>query len=412
MSYLEQRDLEATYMMTTYARKPVEFVNGKGMRLYDSEGREYLDFLSGIGCVCLGHGNEVVSEAIATQAQTLMLSSNYFYAKGRGELARELSKLLNANNEEGAPWKSFFANSGAEANEGAIKLARKYGKLHLKGAGTVLTAKQSFHGRTLATTAATGQEAKQESFAPMPAGFSHIVPNDIEDLVEALEAGVKAAREQQRPELAPVAVLLECVQGEGGVLPLDEGYLKDVRALTKEKGLLLIIDEIQTGFFRTGKPFSFMHAGIVPDVVTMAKGIANGFPCAAFAATGQAADVFVPGEHGTTFGGNPLALAAARATQTELASQDMAKHVEVTGAYFKGKLAELPHVKEVRGKGLMLAIELEGGSAAEVVNKALERGMVLNSIGETVVRFLPPLIVSEAEIDELVVVLEELLKEW
>ncbi len=314
MSYLEQKELESTYMMSTYARKPVEFVRGEGMRLYDSEGREYLDFLSGIGAVCLGHANAAVSEAIAAQAQNLIQASNYYYCPGRGELARDLSALLNGNSEDSesnegkeggeanandatsannaAPWKTFFANSGAEANEGAIKLARKYGKLYLKGAGTVLTARRSFHGRTLATTAATGQEVKQESFLPMPSGFTTIEPGDVDSFLLAHQAGVQAAREQGCPELAPAAVMLECIQGEGGVWPLGDEYLQVMRVLTEQFGLLLIIDEVQTGFYRTGLPFSFMHAGIRPDVVTMAKGIANGFPCAAFAATGNIVGVY------------------------------------------------------------------------------------------------------------------------
>jgi len=409
MSYAIQKDLEDVYMMSTYVRKPVEFVSGKGMRLYDSEGREYLDFLAGVGSVGLGHSNAAVSDAIAAQAHKLVQVGNYYYCEGRGELAQSLSELLNTHNEDAAPWKTFFSNSGAEANEGAIKLARKYGKLYLDGAGTVLTAKRSFHGRTLVTTAATGQEVKQAGFAPMPTGFTHVAPGSLDDLLEALEAGAQEAKDQNLPALAPVAVLLECVQGEGGVWPLDEDYLREVRAITKERGLLLMIDEIQTGFYRTGEPFSFMHASIVPDVVTMAKCIANGFPCAAMSATGKAADIFEPGEHGSTFGGNPLAIAAANATQAELASLDLGAHVGLMGAYFKDRLAQLPKVKEVRGKGLMLAISLEDDSAASVVAEALDRGMVLNVIGNDIVRFLPPLIVSEAEIDELMEVLQDLL---
>jgi len=410
MSYLEQEELESQYLMHTFARKPVEFVSGEGMRLYDSEGKEYLDFLAGVGCVALGHSNAAVSGALAAQAQRLIQASNYYYAEGRGQLARDLSELLNTGSEQSAPWKLFFANSGAEANEGAIKLARKYGKLYLDGAGTVLSAKRSFHGRTLITTAATGQEVKQAGFAPMPSGFTHVEPNDLNSLEQALRAGAQAAEEQASPHLAPVAVLLECIQGEGGVLPMDEDYLREVRALTKEQGLLLIIDEVQTGFFRTGMPFSFMHAPVVPDVVTMAKAIANGLPFGAVAATGKAADIFEPGEHGSTFGGNSLQIAAARATLDEFIRLDIGAHVATVGAYFKEHLARLPLVKEVRGKGLMLGISLEKPCAAQVVSEALERGMVLNYIGDDVVRFLPPLIVSEAEIDACLAVLQELLE--
>jgi len=410
MSFLQQQELEATYMMHTYGRKPVSFVSGKGMYLYDSEGKEYLDFLAGVGCVGLGHSNEAVSDAIASQAHKLVQVGNYFYCKGRGELAQSLSELLNTNNPEGMPWKTFFANSGAEANEGAIKLARKYGKLYLNGAGTVLTAKRSFHGRTLVTTAATGQEVKQAGFAPMPTGFLHIEPGNLDELQLALQACAQAAKEQGQPELAPVAVLFECVQGEGGVWPLEESYLKAVRALTEEQGLLMMVDEVQTGFYRTGLPFAFMHAGIVPDVVSMAKCIANGLPCAAVAATGKAADTFKPGEHGSTFGGNPLAIAAAQATIAELTNRNIGEHVDSVGSYFKNKLAQLPKVKEARGKGLMLAICLEEDCAVQVASEALERGMVVNALSDTVVRFLPPLIVSKAEIDELIAVLQELLE--
>jgi len=410
MSYLEQKELEDTYVMHTFARKPVEFASGKGVRLYDSEGKEYLDFLAGVGCVALGHSNEAVSDAIAAQAHKLIQASNYYYAEGRGQLARDLSALLNTGNEQGAPWKLFFANSGAEANEGAIKLARKYGKLNLNGAGTVLSAKKSFHGRTLITTAATGQEVKQAGFAPMPAGFTHIEPNDIENLVQTIKVKAQDATDQNSPHLAPVAVLLECIQGEGGVCPMSQDYLKEVRALTKEKGMLLIIDEVQTGFYRTGLPFSFMHADIVPDVVTMAKAIANGLPFGAVAATGKAADIFEPGEHGTTFGGNSLQIAAARATLAEFANLDIGVHVQKVGAYFKEQLAQLPLVKEVRGKGLMLGIELQEPCAAQVVSEALERGMVLNYIGDNIVRFLPPLIITQTEIDACLAVLKELLE--
>lgn len=411
MSYLKQKELEARYLMNTTARKPVEFVRGEGMRLYDSKGREHLDFLAGVGCVCLGHAHPAVTAAIAAQAKKLLLAGVLFYVEGRGEYAEDLSELLNTHNEGGMPWRSFFTNTGAESNEGAIKLARKYGKLYLHGAGTIVSAKRSFHGRTLATTAATGQEVKQASFTPMPSGFLHVAPGCLDELVHIVEASNKAAQDQGCPELAAAAVMLECVQGEGGVRPLEETYLKEVRALTQDLGLLLIIDEIQTGFFRTGLPFSYMHANIVPDVVTLAKGIANGFPCAVLAATGKAAEVFEPGEHGTTFGGNPLAIAAARATLAELKKPEVGTQVKKTGAYFKDRLLELPHVKEVRGKGLMLAIELDKDCALQLVNQALERGMVINSTSESVVRFLPPLIVSETDIDALITVLKELLED-
>lgn len=410
MSYLEQKELEATYMMSAYGRKPVELVRGEGMYLYDSADKEYLDFLSGIGAVCLGHAHPKVADALAHQAHTLMHVGNYFYIEGRGELSEDISLLLNAGDEAAEPWKLFYANSGAEANEGAIKLARKYGKLHLDGAGTILTAKRSFHGRTLATTAATGQEAKQESFAPMPAGFMHVYPGNIEDLNAALAECSRQAQEKNLPELAPVAVMLECIQGEGGVWPLDDKYMQQVRTLTEDQGLLLIIDEVQTGFFRTGTAFAYQHAGIKPDVVSLAKGIANGFPCGAVAATGKAANVFTPGEHGSTFGGGPLAIAAARATIAELNKLEIASHVAEMSVYLKEALAQLPHVSEVRGKGLMLGAVLDIPLAQEITNAALEQGVVFNAIGKDILRFLPPLIVEREEIDALCTILQKLLE--
>ena len=410
MSYEEQNKLESTYMMKTYGRKPVEFVRGEGMRLYDSEDKEYLDFLSGIGVVSLGHNDPVVTEAIATQAKKLLHVGNYFYVEGRGELAAELSSLLNDGDTNSPVWKSFFANSGAEANEGAIKLVRKYGKAHLQGAGTILTAKRSFHGRTLMTTAATAQDSKQASFAPMPLGFSHFDPTDTDDFIKVLEVCVEAAKQAGSPELAPVAVMLECVQGEGGVWPLEEEYLQNIRRITYERGLLLIIDEVQSGLYRTGVPFSFMHAGIRPDVVTIAKGIGNGFPCGVVAATGKAADTFVPGEHGSTFGGSPLAIAAATATLAELIRCNVGENVREMGEYLKSCLIELPHVTKVRGKGLMVGLSLDVPLASQIADSALERGMVINSIGDDIVRFLPPLKVGKAEIDALIAVLRELLE--
>ena len=368
-----------------------------------------LDFLSGIGSVCLGHCNAAVSEAIAVQAKKLMHVGNYFYVEGRGELAQSLSLLLNNKDKDAEPWKLFFGNSGAEANEGALKLARKYGKQRVNGAGTIITAKRSFHGRTLATTAATGQAAKQESFAPMPSGFALTEPGDIQDLVEVIESCKQAAASKGCPELAPVAVMLECIQGEGGVWPLSPEYLKEVRALTQENGMLLMIDEVQTGFYRTGVPFSYIHAGIRPDVVTLAKGIANGFPCGALAATGKAASVFVPGEHGSTFGGSSLAIAAARATVEELEKQAIGSKVKEQGAYFKTQLGTLPHVIEVRGEGLMLGISLDVPAAAQVVDEILEQGVIINGIGDTILRFLPPLVVGKEEIDKVIELLKELL---
>jgi acetylornithine aminotransferase len=437
--------LEQRYLMHTYARLPVEFVRGDGCYLYDSDGTRYLDFLAGIGSVCLGHGNAVVTEAIAQQATRLMQVGNYFYTAGRGELAQRLSAFLNG--EKPAPWtqgtaeerplagkkplvenkplagkkplveeksttatesasvqddwKLFFANSGAEANEGAIKLARKYGTHYRSGAFTIVSLKRSFHGRSLATTAATGQEVKQEAFAPMPAGFIHIQPGDVQALADLLQAGTSPAI---------CAVMVECIQGEGGVWPLSPDYLRAVRELTAKRAVLLIIDEVQTGFCRSGLPFAFMHSAIRPDVVTLAKGIANGFPCGALAATGRAANVFEPGEHGSTFGGNPLAVAAAHATLDQLVERDLVAHVAEMGTYLSERLLALPHVSEVRGKGLMLGIGLSQPRAAEIAVRVLKRGLVLGAIGTDTLRLLPPLSVSRAQADAALDILESILE--
>jgi acetylornithine aminotransferase len=320
----------------------------------------------------------------------------------------------------------FFANSGAEAIEAAIKLARRYGSRYLEGATTIVSAQRSFHGRTLAALAATGQPAKQEAFQPLPSGFRHVPLNDIEALRTLLDklapaeglmitpgqtaslddspqdGAVLAARGTPSPSKTACAVLLEVIQGEGGVWPCDDDYLRAVRALTAERGLLLIIDEIQTGFYRTGKPFAYQHAGIQPDIVTLAKGIANGVPIGVVAACGKAAEGFEPGDHGSTFGGSPLAIVAANATLDELAALDAGVHAQQVGSYLAEKLAQLPLVTEVRGRGLMLAAQLSEPVAVAIVDAGLEQGLVLNAIGSNILRFLPPLCVSTADVDVLI----------
>jgi len=425
-----EQQLENHYVMHTYARKPVNFVRGEGMYLYDDKGKSYLDFLSGIGCISVGHCNPAVSAALARQASRLVHVGNYFYVEGRGVLAEKLNTLLSAPGTARDTckhaWKTFFANSGAEANEGAIKLARKHGKLKLNGAATIVSAQKSFHGRTLAALAATGQESKQAVFTPMPAGFVHTPLNDIEALKHVLDAQDAAAHlagderagvmdastkpEGGSNEASVCAILLECIQGEAGIWPCTMEYLKAVRELTAERGILLIIDEIQTGFFRTGTyPFSFQHYGIIPDVVTMAKGIANGVPMGAFAAYGELGDLLQPGEHGSTFGGSLLAIAAANATIDEMLDMDVANKVAATGAYFAAGLAHLPKVSDIRGLGLMRGVTLTEPIAAAVGEAALEKGLVLNVIGDSVLRFLPPLIATTEHVDEALGILKESL---
>jgi acetylornithine aminotransferase len=396
MSLEQQQELEATYLMQTYKRKPIEFVRGEGIHLYDDAGVEYLDFLSGIGAASVGHANPRVTQALQEQAGRLLHVSNYYYVEGRGELAKKISDLLNEGaSKDEAPWRIFFANSGAEAVEGAIKIARKYGARQLEGADTIVSARRSFHGRTLAALAATGQPSKHDSFKPLPPGFVHVDLNDLPLLKTTLNQGFGGK--------AVCAVLLECIQGEGGVYPAVEDYLQTARQLTEKDDALLMIDEVQTGFYRTGThPFAFQHYGIMPDVVMLAKGLGAGVPIGAVAARGRAAEIFEPGDHGSTFGGSPLAIAAANATLDELAAMDAGTHVAEVGAYLQERLQGLPLVTEVRGKGLMVGVELSESIAEGVVDAGLEAGLLLNNIGHHILRFLPPLVCTKADVDILV----------
>ena len=401
----EAKALDDAYVMHTYGRLPVEFVSGSGAELVDDTGKVYLDFLAGIGCASLGHADPVVAEAIREQLGRVWQVGNYYYVEHRGELARALSELLSSITDEeghrlgstGTTWKTFFANSGAEANEGALKVARRWGERELGGASGVVSARQSFHGRTLATLAATGQDVFHKSFGPLPAGFQSVPLNDLAALEAAVDEG------------GICAIMLECVQGEGGVWPAELDYLRDVRALCDERRLMLVIDEVQTGFFRCGAPFSYQLAGIEPDVVSMAKGIATGFPMGAVAARAELADLMVPGDHGSTFGGNALAVAAGLATVTELVQREMGEHVIATGQHLAARLSALPHVSEVRGRGLMRGAQLDVPIANELVSEGLEAGLVLNHIGDSILRFLPPLVVSEAQIDTMADRLEGLI---
>ena len=412
MSYTEQVALEDVYVMHTFGRKPVEFVEGGGMTLVDSEGKKYLDFLSGIGVVSLGHCHPAVVKAVADQAAKLIHVSNYYYIEHRGEVARLLSDMLNAEvpEAERAPWKSFFANSGAEANECAIKLVRLFARQRAEQAGrpaesaprVIVTLEGSFHGRTLSTLAATAQPAKQEAFQPLPGGFVSTPINDV--------AALEQLFAERGDEIC--AVMLECIQGESGVHPCTAEFLQAARRLTAERGALLVCDEVQCGIYRTGKPFGFQNFGVTPDVVTIAKGVASGIPAGACAARGAAADTFGPGDHGSTFGGSNIAMAAARATLEELVAPGFADHVAEVGAYLRGRLAELPHVTEVRGLGLMVAVDLAEAApnANDVVLAGLGAGLVLNATGPHTLRFLPPLICTKEDADALIERLAPLLQ--
>ena len=403
---------DEAHVMHTYGRLPVEFVGGRGAVLTDSEGNEYLDFLAGIGVACLGHCHPRLVAALQDQAAKLWQVGNYYYVENRNELAARVSDLLatttdaegHVTGSTGETWRMFFTNSGAESNEGAIKLARRWGERNLDGAAGIVSAKQSFHGRTLATLAVTGQDSFHATFRPMPAGFMSVPLNDI----EALRAAVAEPDEGCGPVCA---VMLECVQGEGGVWPADPEYLRAVSELCREKGLMLVIDEVQTGFFRCGAPFSYQLAGIVPDIVSMAKGIGGGFPMGAFAARAEVADLLVPGDHGSTFGGNPLAAAAGRACVETLVEEGVGEHVIELGAHMAEALATLPHVTEVRGRGMMRAIQLDVPIANELVEEGLGAGLVLNHIGDSIIRFLPPLVMTEEQVDEMVARMARLIGE-
>jgi acetylornithine aminotransferase len=412
MSLTEQKQLEQEFVMPTFGRKQVEFVSGRGMTLVDDAGQEYLDFLAGIGVISLGHCHPKFVAALTHQAQTLVHVGNYYYIEGRGQLAQKLSVLLEGTADqggEGVTWKTFFANSGAEANECAIKIARLHARKAAEAAGksadaaprTIVTLKKSFHGRTLATLAATAQPAKQEAFQPLPDGFVAVEANNCEELQALFDA--------QGDSIC--AVFMECVQGESGVHPLTPEFAQLARELTEKHDALLMCDEVQCGLFRTGLAFGYQNLGIMPDVVTMAKGIASGIPMGACAARGEIGNTFDPGDHGSTFGGSNLAITAANTTLDVIAEENIAQNVLEVGQYMRSELAKLPHVSEVRGLGLMLAAELAGTAktAPEIVSDALEAGLVLNATGPTTLRFLPPLVCTKADVDTLVDRLTKLL---
>jgi acetylornithine/N-succinyldiaminopimelate aminotransferase len=386
------QQLEAKYYMQVVARTPLTLVRGQGARVWDDKGREYLDFVGGWAVNSLGHCHPVLTQAITEQAKTLIHTSNQFYTIPQVKLA----ELLIQNS---CLDRVFFCNSGTEANEGAVKLARRYGKLHLDGAYEVITAINSFHGRTLAMMAATGQTKFQEPFTPLTPGFTNVRYNDI--------AAIKSATTPQT-----CAVMLEPLQGEGGVNIPDEGYLAAVRDWCHQKGLLLILDEIQTGLGRTGTLFAYQQHGIEPDVMTLAKGMASGLPIGAILAK-EKASVFAPGDHGSTFGGNPLACAAGYATLKFILENDIAAHVRTVGEHLARGLAELKQrftfISDVRGRGLLAAMEFSGDIAAAVVAACLDGGLLVNKLKANALRFMPPLIISTSDVDEALGILGKAL---
>ncbi len=382
------RELEPAVFMGVFKRLPVELARGQGAYVYDTEGREYLDFVAGIAVNLLGHGHPRLTQAIAEQAARLIHVSNLYYSEPQVRLAQALI-------ERAFPSRVFFGNSGAEANECAIKIARKWGKLNRGGAFEIITARDSFHGRTLATAAATGQPKYSAPFSPLPPGFVHVPFNDLE-----------AIRAATNP--STVAVMLEPIQGEIGVIPADPGYLQAVRAHCDEHGLLLIFDEVQTGMARTGTWYGYQQYEVVPDVMTLAKGLGGGVPIGACLAAPRA-DVLEPGDHGSTFGGNPLACAAGLAVIAAVEEEDLLGNAREMGGLLAERLAEVPGVKLVRGRGLMRAAVLEHPEAAAVQLACLERGLIVNACAPDVIRLVPPLVIGEREVERAVATIREAL---
>jgi len=383
--------LEHCPFMPVFGPPQVMFVKGRGTELWDADGKRYLDFLGGLAVVALGHANPVVAEAIAKQANELLHVSNLFANPVATRAAMEIDRLLLE--VTGQLGQVFFTNSGAEANECAIKLARKYGG---RGRHVVVSALGSFHGRTLASLAATGQPSKHEPFQPMPEGFRHVAWGDIDALANAVDSSV-------------AAVLIEPVQGEGGVNVAPPGYLTAIRELCDATGALMMVDEIQTGFGRTGRWFGFEHDGVVPDVVTLAKAMGNGMPVGACWARKEVAAVFEPGDHGSTYSGTAIATAAVNAVITEMRRLDAPALATRQGARLAAGLGSLPGVAAVRGKGLLLAVELSEKPAADAYRELLAEGLVTNAVTPTALRFAPPLTVTDEEIDEAVALVAKVL---
>ena len=386
------QEMESKYFMHTVNRVPVTLVKGEGARVWDDNGREYLDFVAGWAVNSLGHCHPVVAKALAEQAHTLIQVSNQFYTIPQLQLAEILVQHSCLD-------KVFISNSGAEANEGAVKLARRYGSHHRDGAYEVISAMGSFHGRTLGMVAASGQAKHQQPFLPLPTGFVNVDYNDID--------AIKAATTDKT-----CAVILEPLQGEGGVNLPDDDYLAKVREWCNEKGILLILDEIQTGVGRLGSLFAYEQYGVEPDVMTLAKGMGSGVPIGAIMVK-DSANVLVPGEHGSTFGGNPLVCAAAYATVKYIIENNVVENVRKVSQYFIGRLEELKSkynfVTGVRGRGLLLAIEFDREIADDVLKACLENGLLVNRVKPNALRFMPPLIIGSAEVDEAVNVLDKIL---
>lgn len=376
MNFQEIKEQDSAYILHTYGRVDAALVKGKNARAWDVDGKEYIDFTSGIGVNALGYSDPLWAAAVAKQAGEIQHLCNYYYSPQNTALAQELSAASGMA-------QAFFCNSGAEANECAVKIARKYGEK--RNAYQIVTLQNSFHGRTLTTLAATGQEGFHKDFLPLTEGFLYAEANDLSSVEKLLTGSV-------------CAVLLETVQGEGGVIPLEEEFVQGLAALCREKDVLLMIDEVQTGVGRTGSFYSFQGYGVKPDVVTTAKGLAGGLPIGACLVSEKLRDILKPGQQGSTFGGNPVVCAGAREVVRRVSDPAFLRKVTEKGSYFREKLSTLPQVELVRGKGLMLGVKLKDIDAHKVLVKCAEQGLLILTAKE-LVRFLPPLTITKEEMD-------------
>ncbi|KJS85071.1 MAG: acetylornithine aminotransferase [Peptococcaceae bacterium BICA1-8] len=381
-------ELGLKYVMNTYKRLPKVFVKGEGSYVWDSEGNKYLDFVAGIAVNSLGHCPKVVSDALKEQSEKLIHCSNLYWIEPQIKLAKVLVDNSCCD-------KAFFCNSGTEANEAAIKLARKWGN----GRYEIISMEQSFHGRTMGALTATGQEKYRKAFTPLPEGFKYVPFNDLAALADAITEKT-------------CAVMLETIQGEGGVNVPSVEYLQGVEALCRKNNVLLIIDEVQTGLGRTGKAFGYQNFGLSPDIITLAKALGGGVPIGAMLAKDEVAEAFVPGDHAATFGGNPLATAAGLAATSVLLNPEFLEAVVKKGQYFQEKLSQLQkeyhQITKVKGMGLMIGCDV-AVDAQPIVEKCLENGVLINAVGNSVLRFVPPLTVSEEEIDQVIEVLAKVI---
>ncbi len=394
MTNKETMALSDKFVMGTYKRNPIAPARAKGAKVWDEDGKEYLDFLAGIAVCSLGHSNPKVTAAVRKQAGILMHTSNLYYNGLQAQVAEILVENSFAD-------KAFFCNSGAEANEAAIKLARRYGHERMGGKYEIITMLNSFHGRTLATITATGQKKFQSGFEPLPGGFKYVPFNDP----AALEAAVSDAT---------CAVMLEPIQAEGGVNVPSDGYLRAVRDICDKKGILMILDEVQTGMGRTGSLFAYEQHGIKPDIMALAKALGNGFPVGAMLSTDEISSVFVPGTHASTFGGNYLAMAACLATLDSLLHDGVLENCRVMGEYLFKKLRALKSkhgvVKEIRGRGLIIALEISS-EYPEMASRCLEKGLIVNCTSPSVMRLVPPLVIKKSEVNKAAAIIDEVLAE-